>query len=349
MIGVVMKILKNKFGVLKTGEEVFKYILKNDRLEVGILNYGGIITEILMTDSEGKKENIVLGYENILDYEGKSPYFGAITGRIAGRIEEGTFELGGVRYNLLINNGKNNLHGGEKGLDKRMWDVIELEDGIELSYISPHLEEGFPAEVKFKIRYTLIEDTFEISYLGTPDRETILNLTNHTYFNLSGDCQEDILNHELYVEADRVPFLDENAIPHGEIFDLTGTPFDFKIPKKIGRDININNLQLKSAKGYDHPFILKKEKELEISLFHEKTGRKLEVYTDQKAVVLYTGNYLGEDEGKLSCGVIARPRLGVCLETQDLPNYINVDEFETTIYKPDNPYRAATRYVFTNN
>lgn len=344
-----MKILKTKFGVLKTGEEVFKYILKNDKLEIGILNYGGIITQILMSDRNGRKENIVLGYDNIRDYEEKSPYFGAITGRIAGRIEGGSFELKGVRYNLAVNNGKNNLHGGIKGLDKRVWDVFEVESGIELSYTSPHMEEGFPGEVKLKVRYTLREDTLEISYSGTPDRDTILNLTNHTYFNLSGDCQEDILNHELYIEADRIPFLDENSIPHGQTFDLTETPFNFKTPKKIGKDIDSNNFQLRSAKGYDHPFILKKEKEMEVYLVHKKTGRKLEVYTDQKVVVVYTGNYLGDNEGKLSCGVTARSRLGVCLETQDLPNYINVDEFKTTVYKPDNPYRAVTRYVFTNS
>ncbi|WP_028856321.1 aldose epimerase family protein [Psychrilyobacter atlanticus] len=344
-----MKILRTEFGVLKTGEEVFKYILKNDRLEVSILNYGGIITEILMADRDRKKQNVVLGYDNIRDYEEKSPYFGAIIGRIAGRIEGGSFELGGVRYNLAVNNGKNNLHGGIKGLDKRIWDVFEVENGIELSYTSPHMEEGFPSKVEFKVRYTLLEDTLEISYLGTPDRDTILNLTNHSYFNLSGDCQEDILDHELCIEADRVSFLDGNAIPHGQTFNLTGTPFNFKTPKKIGKDIDSNNLQLRSARGYDHPFILKKEKELEISLFHEKTGRKLDVYTDQKAVVLYTGNYLGDNEGKLSCGVTARPRLGVCLETQDLPNHINVDEFKTTVYTPDNPYRAVTRYVFTNS
>lgn len=343
-----MEILKTKFGSLKTGEEVFKYILKNNKLEVGILNYGGIITEILMDDRDGNKENIVLGYDNILDYQEKSPYFGAITGRVAGRISGGSFELEGKRYSLAQNNGENSLHGGIKGLDKRVWDVIEIEDGIELSYLSPHMEEGFPGEVKFGVRFTLRDETLEISYLGVPDRETILNLTNHTYFNLSGSCKEDILDHKLYIETDKIPYLDENSIPSGETFELRGTPFDFKTPKKIGEEIGTNNKQLISAKGYDHPFILNREKELEISLFDEKTGRMLEVYTDQKAVVLYTGNYLGEEQGKLSCGVEARPRLGVCLETQDLPNYINTDKFETTIYRSDNPYRAVTRYVFTN-
>ncbi|MGB6127684.1 MAG: aldose epimerase family protein [Psychrilyobacter sp.] len=344
-----MKILKTKFGTLKTGEEVFKYILKNDKLEIGILNYGGIITEIFMSNKDGKKENIVLGYNKIIDYEEKSPHFGAITGRVAGRIEGGSFKLGGVRYNLAKNNGENNLHGGIKGLDKRIWNVSEIKNGVELFYTSPHMEEGFPARVEFNVRYTLSDDTLEISYLGTPDRDTILNITNHTYFNLSGNCQDNILNHELYIYADRIPFLDENSIPHGKTFDLTETPFNFKTPKKIGKDIDSNNLQLRSAKGYDHPFILKKEKELEIYLFHEKTGRKLDVYTDQKSVVLYTGNHLGDNEGKLSCGVMAKPRLGVCLETQDLPNHINVDKFKTTIYTPNHPYKSVTRYVFTNN
>ena len=341
-----MEIKKLKFGRLKTGEEVYKYSLKNKELEINILNYGGIITEIFTPDRKGKKENIVLGYDNILDYEERSPYFGALTGRIAGRIENAQFKLGDIIYSLDKNNGKNSLHGGIKGLDKRIWDVIEVKNGIELTYESLHMEEGFPAKVKFSVRYILTDNNLEISYLGTPDRESILNLTNHTYFNLSGDCKEDILTHELYIDSDRILFLDENSIPHGKTFNVIGTPFDFKKPKKIGKDINCNNLQLKVAKGYDHPFILNKKNKLEIFLSHKETGRKLEIFTDQKAVVLYTGNHLGKNEGKLSCGMIAKERLGVCLETQDLPNNVNVEAFETNIYTPKNLYRAVTKYKF---
>ena len=340
------EIKKSEFGSLKTGEKVFKYTLKNELLEIGILNYGGIITQIIMSDKEGNKENVVLGYNNILDYEEKSPYFGAITGRVAGRIEGGSFVIGGKKYTLEKNNGNNNLHGGIIGLDKRIWEVEVGEDRIIMSYESPHLEEGFPGNIKFKVEYILKNNTLEIVYLGIPDMETIINLTNHTYFNLSGNCKENILEHILYINSDKVPYLDTESIPHGEYFDVTNTPFDFRKPKKIGKEIKTENIQLKQARGYDHPWILNKEKKLEISLFHEKTGRKVEVYTDREAVVVYTGNFLGEEEGVLSCGVKVEPHLGVCLETQELPNNINVKEFKSSIYTKNNPYSAKTKYKF---
>ena len=344
-----MRILKSGFGKLKSGEEVSKYTLKNNKLEVSILNYGGIITEILTKDKDGKLENVVLGYNNIGDYEEKSPYFGCITGRIAGRIENGNFKLGDTQYSLAKNNGNNSLHGGIVGLDKRIWEVEEIDSGIKLSYTSPHMEEGFPGEVKFEVSYILNDDSLEISYLGVPDRETIINLTNHTYFNLSGNCKEDILNHVLFINANKVPVLDAESIPHGELFDVEGTPFDFTAPKKIGEDITGDNLQLKQGNGYDHPFILNNERELEILLFHKKSERKLEVYTDREAVGVYTSNFLGEAEGMLSCGVKARPRLGVCLETQELPNNINVESFSSWIYTKEKPYSAKTIYKFDIN
>jgi aldose 1-epimerase len=210
------------------------------------------------------------------------------------------------------------------------------------------MEEGFPGEVRFEISYILNDNNLEISYLGVPDKETIINLTNHSYFNLSGNCKENILNHELFIDANKISSLDKESIPHGDLFHVEGTPFDFRTPKKIGKDINSDDLQLKQGNGYDHPFILNKEKELEISLFHKKSGRKLEVYTDREAVVLYTANYLGEAEGMLSCKVQASPRLGVCLETQELPNNINIETFKSSIYTKENPYRAKTNYKFTN-
>ena len=341
-----MQINKFKFGILKTGEEVFKYTLKNKDLEISILNYGGIITEIIMPDKDGKNENIVLGYDNILDYEEKAPYFGAITGRVAGRIAKGKFTLEEKAYNLAINNGENNLHGGIKGLDKRIWDVELLEDGIELSYISPHMEEGFPGEVKFKVRYILKGTTLELLYTGIPDEKTLINLTNHTYFNLSGNCKESILNHKLYIDADKVPYLDTGSIPTGELFIVEGTPFDFRTSKNIGKDIGKDDTQLNQTKGYDHPFILNKNKDVEVILDHKASGRAIEIRTDREAVVVYSGNYLGDDEGKLSCGVEAKQHLGVCLETQELPNNINIEEFKSSIYDSKNSYEAKTIFRF---
>ncbi len=344
-----MEIRKKKFGSLKTGEEVYKYILQNDKLEVGILNYGGIITEIYMEDLGGNRENIVLGYDNILDYEEKSPHFGAITGRTAGRISGAKFEIDGETYNLTKNNGENNLHGGDNALDKRIWDVKEILNGIELSYKSLHLEEGYPGEVDFKVKYTLVGDILEIEYLGVSDRKTIINLTNHSYFNLSGDCKEDILEHKLKIDSDFIVLLDKEGCPYGDILDVSRTPFDFRRWKKIGEDIGVDNQYLRGVKGYDHPYILNKKRDKpRISLCHEKSGRRLDIVTNQRVVVFYSSNFLEGGHGILSSGVEARERLGVCLETQDIPNNINVENFRSEIYSKDKNYVEKTQYIFTN-
>lgn len=345
-----------EFGFLKTGEKVIKYTLETGNLKVGILNYGGIITNIMMPDRENKIEDIVLGYNNIKDYQEKSPYFGALVGRIAGRIAKGRFKFLGKEYKLIQNNGTNNIHGGIKGLDKRIFDVKKLDidggEGIELQYKSPHLEEGFLGEVLFKIKYILKDDILEIDYEGEVDRETIVNLTNHSYFNLSGNCREDILGHKMYIDSDEVLELDDQSSPTGKKIKVKNTPFDFKKIKLIGQDIESNHYQMLQGRGYDHPFLLNgknkgSDKNIGVKIFHEKSGRKIEVITDQKVAVIYTGNYLTEDEGILSCGKMSKKRLGVCIETQDIPNCINLDNFETVIYSPDKPYKSNTKFIFS--
>ena len=337
---------KSYFGKLKDGREVFKYHLKTDELEVNILNYGGIITEIYQKDRNGKKENIVLGFDNIEEYEEKSPHFGCITGRIAGRVASGNLEIDGIKYKLPINNGPNNIHGGLIGLDKRIWDVKELEDknGIELSYTSPHLEEGLPGKVDFKVRYILEKNNLIIEYIGEADRKTFINLTNHTYFNLSGG-KEKILNHKLKIDADYFMELDKNSIPVKKK-EVTGS-FDRRNGGNLF-NISENEKDLKIVGGgLDHPFILDKKEDREIILIDDKSGRKLEVETSEPVVVVYSGNFL-KDEGILSIGAKSEKYMGICLETQDYPDAPNQESITTRWTTPEKNYKAWTKYSFSS-
>lgn len=349
-----MKIVKEGFGMLKSGEEVIKYCLKNDRgIEVNVLNYGGIITEILAPDKTGNFENIVLGFDNIMDYEEKSPYFGSVVGRIAGRISRASFKIDGKEYKLAKNNGRNNLHGGNRGFDKVIWGVKEIieEDyvGIELSYFSHDGEEGFPGNVDVKMEYHLNNNELEIKYNAVSDKKTIINLTNHSYFNLSGDLREDVLDHNLTINADRMSCVNQEVIPNGEIIDVKGTAFDFTKPKKVGKDIiNKDTKQLLYCGGYDHPFILNGNENPAARLEDEKSGRVLEITTDQPTVVFYSGNGLGEDI-ILSGNRKGKRHLALCLETQDYPDSINQDNFPTKIYNPGEKYEAYTKYRFYIN
>lgn len=338
-----MKIKKSNFGELKDGSQVVKYHLENDELQVNILNYGGIITEIYLT--EENKENLVLGFDNIRDYEEKSPHFGCITGRVAGRLAYGKLVIDGEEYKLDINNGVNNIHGGIKGLDKRIWDVEELEDGIELSYRSPHMEEGFPGEVEFRVRYTLEGSRLRVDYSGDTDRKTFINLTNHTYFNLSGG-RENILGHDLTVDADEFVELDENSLPTGVKKCVEGSVFDRRRGGRLSgiaasQDCDISIV----GGGFDHPFVLNKRSETEVVLEDGGSGRRLEISTSEPVAVIYTGNFL-KDEGRLSNGAVSSKYMGICVETQDYPDAPNQDMVETRYTTPEIPYRAWTVFGF---
>lgn len=346
-----MKILKQEFGILKSGEEVTKYsLVNNNGVTVGILNYGGIITDIMAPDKEGDHQNIVLGFDNIKDYEEKSPCFGALIGRIAGRISGAQFKIDGIIYDLVKNNGNNNLHGGKQGFDKVIWRVKELIQkeyiGIELSYLSLHGEEGFPGNLDVKVYYLLNNDNeLEIKYVATSDQRTIINMTNHSYFNLSGDLKEDVLDQRLTIEADKVGYVNSEVVPTGQLADVENTVFDFTKPKRVGEDINKAVDQLLNCGGYDHPFILSNDGKFSAKLEDTNSGRVLEIVTDQPVVVCYSGNGLGE-EGMLSGNVRCKKHLGLCLETQDYPDSINQDSFPTKIYNPGEKYEAYTKYRF---
>lgn len=295
-----MKIIKDSFGKLKSGEEVIKYsLINNNGFTVNILNYGGIITEIMAPDKEGNFENIVLGFDNIREYEEKSPYFGGIIGRNAGRISNGKFMLGGQEYILAKNDGENSLHGGIRGFDKVVWDteyIIENDFiGVEMCYLSHDGEEGFPGDLDVKITYLINNDNeLEIKYSAVSNKKTIINLTNHSYFNLLGNLKDDILDHKLTINADKVAYVNEEILPTGEIVNVENTVFDFRKAKKVGKDIDKQVEQLNNCGGYDHPFVLNINGELFAKLEDEKSGRILEITTDRPIVVLYTGNTLGE-------------------------------------------------------
>ncbi len=346
-----MKILKQSFGNLINEEEVIKYTLINkNKMEISLLNYGGIIQEIIVPDRNGKFENIVLGFDNIRDYEEKSPYFGAIVGRVAGRISNAKFEIDGEEYALASNNGENNIHGGLKGYDKVIWDVKEIKEsdylGLEMSYFSTDGEEGFPGNLNVKVTYILNNhNELEIKYSAVSDKKTIINMTNHSYFNLSGELKDDILDHKLTINAEKVGYVYEDTVPTGELVDVENSVFDFKHGKRIGLDIHKEVDQLTMCGGYDHPFILNKGELFSARVEEEKSGRIMDVSTDQPVVVLYSGNQLGNDL-LLSENIKSKKHIGLCLETQDYPDSINQKRFPKKIYNQGERYTAYTRFKF---
>jgi aldose 1-epimerase len=348
---MTLKILRNSFGKLKSGEEVIKYSLINsNNFTINVLNYGGIITEIFAPDKQGNFENIVLGFDNIRDYEEKSPYFGAVVGRTAGRISNAGFKIDDKEYVLAKNDGNNTLHGGIKGFDKVIWKVEEIKNndyiGLKMNHISLDGEEGFPGNLNVEVKYLLNNNNeLEIEYSAISDRKTIINLTNHSYFNLSGNLKENILNHKLTINSEKVAYVDDELIPTGELINVQNSVFDFRKSKKVGQDIHKEVEQLTQCGGYDHPFILNKNGDFSARIEHEKSGRAMEIITDQPAVVFYSGNYFEEDL-ILNGNRRAEKHLGLCLETQDYPDSINQENFSTKIYSPDEMYEAYTKYRF---
>jgi len=343
-----MKILQQPFGVLD-GQNITAYTLVNNQgMEVTSLDYGCIITKIVTPDRNGLFENVALGFDTMEEYIEHSPYFGAIVGRFAGRIHNAEFQLSGQSYRLAPNENGNHLHGGLKGFDKVIWETMthENEDSVslEFSYLSKDGEEGYPGNLQMKVTYTLTNDNeLVISYRGESDQTTLLNVTNHTYFNLSGELKRDIVEHELTLQGSKFLELDQKLIPTGEFLSVEDTPFDFRNSRKIREGVNSSHPQnLLAGKGYDHPFVLDQG---EITLVDHESGRVLKVETDQPAVVLYTGNKLLGDFSIR--GVQSRNYLGLCLETQGLPDSIHHPHFPSSILEKDEVFRSVTKYKFS--
>ena len=342
--------MKETYGKLPDGTAVDLYTLANrSGMEVKITNYGGIIVSIKTPDRNGKMGDVVLGYDNLDGYVTKNPFFGCLVGRYGNRIGKARFSLSGVEYKLASNNGQNHLHGGLKGFDKQVWQARALDDatGLELKYLSRDGEEGYPGNLSVTVTYTLGDDnSLKIDYLATTDKETVLNLTNHSYFNLAGEG--DILGHEMMIDADRFTPVDSELITTGELRAVAGTPFDFLKPTPIGARIDADDEQIVFGNGYDHNFVLNHkpgEMGLVARVYEPKTGRQMEVSTTEPGVQFYTGNFLdGSIRGK--SGRIVERRSGFCLETQHFPDSPNKPQFPSPVLKPGETYRTSTSFRF---
>lgn len=317
--------------------------MKNEELEVVVTNYGCTIIKVLMKDKNGHIDDVVLGYDDIQSYQTLDAYLGALVGRIANRIGKGKFELNGKEYTLAINNGPNHLHGGIKGFSYQVFDYeIKNEDTIEFHYLSKDGEEGYPGNLDFKAIYQLVGDTLKVRYLASSDQDTIINITNHSYFNLSGK-KENIYQHSLQIKADRFACIDVDGLPTGEFKDVEGTSFDFRQPALIGERVDNDDEQLQLGKGFDHPFIFN-DNENQVVLTHESTGRTLIVSTTLPGAQIYTANYLDGRLGKY--GQHYYERDAVCIETQNLPDAIHIEKQPTTILKKGESYDETTSYQF---
>jgi len=330
------------------------YTLTNKNgVQVAITNYGGRVVSIRVPDRQGQMADIVLGFDNLDGYLGNDPYFGAIVGRYANRIAKGRFTLDGVEYKLALNDGPNSLHGGTKGFDKVVWKAMELakeNSALELTYLSKDGEEGYPGNLSVKVTYTLSdENELWIDYRATTDKDTVLNLSNHSYFNLAGEGNGDILQHLMMINADRFTPVDATLIPTGELRSVAATPFDFRHPTAIGARINDDNEQLKLGHGYDHNFVLDRKGSglvLAARVVEPTSGRVLEVKTTQPGIQFYTGNFLdGTIHGK--GGKVYGHRSAFCLETQHFPDSPNHPGFPSTELKPGQTFHQITVFKFS--
>ncbi|HEX7858926.1 MAG TPA: aldose epimerase family protein [Verrucomicrobiae bacterium] len=341
------KIQEENFGTLPDGGAVKRYTLTNrNGLVAKLIEYGAILTELQVPDRNGKMGNVVAGFDNLEQYLGGHPFFGATTGRYANRIAKGKFTLDGNSYQLPINNGPNSLHGGVKGFDKRWWksEALPEKNAVRFRYLSKDGEEGYPGNLDVTVIYTLTEeDTIQIDYSATTDKATIVNLTNHSYFNLAGGG--DILNHEIRIAADRYTPVNSELIPTGELAPVAGTAFDFQAAAKIGsRFDRLTN----TPRGYDHNFVLKRSGsglETVCWVSEATTWRRMEVLTTEPGMQLYTGNFL---DGKLKGvgGVTYHQHSAFCLETQHFPDSPNHPKFPSTVLRPGEAFRSTTAYRF---
>lgn len=350
-----MDIKKEPFGQMTDGTPVDLYTLTNaNGLQVAITTYGGAVVSLLVPDREGMLGDIALGFETLEGYVQHVFYIGCIAGRYANRIAQGKFTLNGVAYTLTQNEGENHLHGGVKGFDKVVWNAEEKSDddgvGLALTYLSKDGEEGYPGNLSVKVTYTLANnDELRIDYTAITDKDTIVNLTNHTYFNLADGGAGDILGHELMIDADRFTPVDSTAIPIGELRSVTSTPMDFLQMTAIGARIDQDDEQLRLGRGYDHNWVLNSPSgalALAARVHEPTTGRVMEVYTTEPGIQFYSGNFFnGTSIGK--GGKVYHKRHGLCLETQHFPDSPNHPDFPSTVLKPGETYQTTTVYRFS--
>nr|WP_228463111.1 aldose epimerase family protein [Chryseobacterium cheonjiense] len=342
------------YGVTAKGDSIKKFTLTNKNgMTVEVINFGGIITSLTAPDKNGKYGDVVLGFTKPEEYFNGNPYFfGALIGRYGNRIANARFTLEGKTYDVDKNDGPNSLHGGKEGFNTKFWNIEPVKDAqfstLKLTYTSADGEEGFPGKLTTTVFYTLTDDNaLEISYEAETDKPTIVNLTQHSYFNLSGNFTKEITDHELQINGDKFLPVNENIIPVGEQKSVKGSPFDFTVSKPIGKDINADDEQLKRGKGYDHNWILNGSGLRSIAkVYHPESGRMMEVLTDEPGVQFYSGNFL---DGKFDTktGGKYQKRTGFCLETQHFPDSPNQPSFPSTELKPGEKYQSKTIYKFS--
>ncbi|HKP82317.1 MAG TPA: aldose epimerase family protein [Pyrinomonadaceae bacterium] len=348
-------VTKASFGKTADGENVDLYTLRNTKgVEAKITNLGGILVSLKVPDKNGKFDDVVLGFNDLDSYLKPHPYFGALIGRYGNRIAKGRFTLDGVEYKLAVNNGENTLHGGIKGFDKVIWTGRESKTtagpAVTLTYLSKDGEEGYPGNLNVTVVYTLTNNNeLKIDYSATTDKDTVINLTHHSYFNLAGEGNGDILNHRVMINGTRFLPTDAGSIPTGELRNVSGTPFDFRKMFAIGARINQDEEQLKLGNGYDHTWIINGRPgtlRLAAQAFEPTSGRRMQVWTTEPGMQFYTGNFLdGTLTGK--SGKIYQRRYGFCFETQHYPDSPNHPAFPTTTLKKGATYRSTTIYRFS--
>jgi len=350
-----MTITKKAYGSTAAAETVDLYSLTNGKgMEVTVSTLGGVVVSLVVPDKTGIRGDVVLGFDSLAGYQKENPYFGAIIGRYGNRIGKAAFTLNGATYKLAANNGPNHLHGGLRGFDKVLWRGKEMPtaDGVrlDLTYTSKDGEEGYPGTLTSTVSYTLLGEKNElrIQYEAVTDKDTVVNLTNHSYFNLAGQGEGDVLNHSVTILGDRITPVDQGLIPTGKLAPVAGTPFDFTTPHTIGERIDANDAQIAAGRGYDHNFVLNKhEGELELAarVAEPTSGRVMEVLTTEPGLQFYTGNFLdGTIKGK--GGKVYGRRSAFCMETQHFPDSPNQPAFPSTVLKPGDRYRSTTVYRF---
>jgi aldose 1-epimerase len=346
--------LERRFSKNIDGSMTTLFILKNENLKATITNYGGRLVSLWVPDKNGKLIDVVAGFESIDGYVNSTePYFGATIGRFGNRIAKGKFKIDGTMYSSSINNPPNMLHGGKEGFQGKVFDAKQTTDSmLELTYLSRDGEEGFPGNLNVKVTYTLTNDNaLKIDYEATTDKKTVINLTNHAFWNLNGEGSGTILNHLLWINADTYTPVDATLIPTGEIVPVQGTPFDFRVPTAIGKRIDTNgNAQLKNGKGYDHNFVLNTSKNSALQhaayITGDQSGIRMDIYTQEPGLQFYSGNFM-QSKNSMKGGKKDDFRTAFSLETQHFPDSPNQPSFPTTILEPVKKYQTESIYKFS--
>lgn len=329
------------------GKQVKLYTITAGDITAEILTYGGVVRSLIVPDKNGKPTDVCLGYDTVEEYMNNEGYIGALIGRVGNRIGEGKFMLNGKEYNVGLNDNGNSLHGGVKGWNTKIWnDEVVNDTTLKLSIVSPDGEEGFPGTIKVEVFYTVIKDRgLKIDYKAVSDKDTVINMTNHAYFNLNGQGNGDILGNTLMIDADAIVPVDEKLIPHGEIMKVENTCFNFRTEKAIGKDIETDDIVMKYCGGYDVNFCLNGDGYRKVTVAKGNlSGIVMSVYTLEKGIQLYSGNFLKGVKGK--GGAVYNKRNGFCLETQNYPNAINCPEYPSMVLKAGEEYLTTTEYVF---